>query len=567
MTAPVTAPALPAPFAADAPVTKSGTPLVKLALSRAKRKGGVLDWLATSTGHRVAVGLRENGHHTGSWTFRRMRGGPRHIVTLDHNAHKSVSKTTSRYPKTAEQWLAYFAAIVRHEVHHGLHTERDLFRVNRECMAHDVPFSALNIAEDHRIDEIARKSHGEYRWDFYYQPETADDVHMTEPLAYFVWDKLCESKWTRIVRFTPKWQGAKTVERIRLGKPDGRGQRDAQDVLREFVTEFKAAVDTMSLVPILRDVFLTFPAAERDVTKIGGLPSGVIGHGYSYNGGGMKQPNAGDVVAVDGEVRTADPVSLPPHVAADVAYFLGGNADGALWKIFASGMYPADGVDIEPKTAAQSRQVAARMAGLLGAVGGPVTRIATSGNRLHVSGVMTGDAGAFRTSNTRGERPKVVVLFDQSGSMSSDWRNHGAAFLGAMLTLHQQGRMDVTCVLTGDHRHAIVPPNFPVQHTIRFCCNGGCESVDKTLEAVKPQLRAADIVLIYTDGNLTDGNVDAARWRSHGVDLIGVAVAASGYAKAMRVPALKKHFGRGIIADNGAELATKIVQYIAARTR
>jgi len=547
MTAPMT-------FAADTPRSKAGTPLVKIAISRAKRS--LFETLAKSTGHRVASGFRANDHHTGSWTFNGRKR--RHEITLDPNAHASVN---AKLPVTPEQWLAYFTAILRHEVHHGLHTERDLYRVNRECGTHAVPFSSLNVAEDIRIDTLARVTGGAYDWWKYYQPDTAGSK-VTEPLAWLVWFKLAEGKWHRL---SPRieWAGVAKVERVRIGKPDGKGQRDAEIVLSEFAAEFAAATSTLSLVPLLRDLFLTFPSAQQDIGKVGGLPSGIVGHGYSYNPSAKRESmHADTVVEVTGDAPDEAVTGLPPHMSAELTYFLGEEETA----LTAEQYEKRTGRDLKA-IAEKGRRVAARLAGLMGTVGGSPSRVAMDGNRLHIGGVMTGDARSFRTSGKRGEKPTVAVLFDQSGSMGADWSRHGASFMAALLLLHQQGRMNVTCVMTGDHKHAVVPSNFPVTAVGRFTCNGGCESIDRTLEAVKRTLQAADIVLVYTDGYLTDGVVNAAQWRSHGVDLIGTAVGYGEYDATTKRKNLTKHFGRAIMAEDGEKLATKIVQYIAANTR
>jgi hypothetical protein len=548
--------------AVTAPVTKAGTPLVKIALSRAKRAGGIFSRI--KSGERLATGLRANDCHTGSWRWHyRSRSGWRHEITLDPNAHASVSKGLE--PDTAEGWLAYFGRILRHEVHHALHTDRNNFAVQRSLAAIGVPFVAMNIVEDMRIDTLARATDGDYRWTDYFQPASKSDAVLSEPLAWLLWHKLCEGQWKRL-RHRVSLDPAKipaNVERVRRGVKEA--ARPAWDVLETFAAEFMTAASTLALVPLLEDLFQTFPSAERDATKIGGLPGGAMGHGYSYNGGGMAGKDTAEPTPLTGEeYDKADPHTVPPHIVEQLKYFAG--IDGL--NMAESQFDDTWGRRAHRDIAEQARRTAARMAGLLGTVGGPAARVSIDGSRVHMAGVMVGDARSFRTATRRGERPKVVAIFDQSGSMNHHWTSHGAAFMGALLLLHQQGRINATCILTGDHRHAIVPPEFPVAKVSRFLCLGGCESVDKTLDANKAWVQDADIVLIYTDGALTDGNVDAARWRSHGVDLIGTCVTApigNGTDAENKRNAMTKHFHRAILADDGDKLATKIVQYIATR--
>lgn len=561
MTAPITAPATataPSPFLPDAPRTKAGTPLVKLALSRAK-KAGLFDDVAKTTGRKVAIGLRANGSHTGSWTFERKRGG-RHVITLDPNAHLGISMPKPRH--ATDEWvLSCFASILRHEAHHALHTERDLFRINKLCASHGVPFVSLNIGEDIRIDEIARRKHGFYGWAKWYGETKA--IEATEPLAWLVWAKIYETYMAPVT-----WKGVAEAERIRLGKADGKGKRAAVVILREFYNEFAATASTSDVVTLLRDLFLTFPTAEQDITKIGGLPSGIVGHGYGGTADATEIVHADTPVAIapvttdTSERGTADSRRVQPErfMAAGGTFTIGWTAE----------MFERVTGRVPSAIAAQARRVADRMARLMGSVGGQPDRIATSGRRIHIGNAIAGRAEAFRVAGERkGTCPRVVAVFDQSGSMASDFATHGAAFLGAMLLLSRQGLIDGHIVLTGGGKHAILPPTFPVEKVVHFACGEGCETVRDTLDAQRKLVQSADIVLIYTDAELTDGVVDAGKWRSHGVDLIGCAVTdgLAGYDGTMKRRKMTTHFHRALLAETGEQLATKIAEYIATRSK
>ena len=205
------------------------------------------------------------------------------------------------------------------------------------------------------------------------------------------------------------------------------------------------------------------------------------------------------------------------------------------------------------------------MGRLLGAVASPRQRLAQSGARVVPLSAVLGEPMAFRTPTATHGKRRIVAIFDQSGSMSSDWRDHGAVFAAALQTLAQRGVVDVDIILTGGHRSAKVPRAFPARLFGRFACSEGCESIDRTLTKWKPNLVAADTVLIYTDGQLTDGDVNAGHWRSQGVDLIGCTVTPNTDhgAKIVR-DALTKYFSRAIMAASGEELATAIVQYIVS---
>jgi hypothetical protein len=175
---------------------------------------------------------------------------------------------------------------------------------------------------------------------------------------------------------------------------------------------------------------------------------------------------------------------------------------------------------------------------------------------------MVGDTQSFRTPTTRNGKRNVVAIFDQSGSMRQQWKEHGAAFAAALMELNARGVMNVSVILTGGRRTCLLPTDgFDARWLSRMPCVQGCESVDDCLSAHRALVIAADTVIIYTDGYLTDGNVEAGHWSSLGVDLVGCAVTTLSYITTQ----LTKHFSRAITADDGARLATALVQYVASR--
>ena len=119
-----------------------------------------------------------------------------------------------------------------------------------------------------------------------------------------------------------------------------------------------------------------------------------------------------------------------------------------------------------------------------------------------------------------------------------------------------------------------------------------------TLEDAKADVMAADTVLVYTDGALTDGDIDTAKWRSRGVDLIGVmtiggdaasqsslgrddtdaSVAIGTALQNSRVRGknmqealeqyqerMNRHFHKALVAPSPRELAVRVTQYILAK--
>lgn len=529
-----------------------------------RAKTGQLRLLANevySRGGRVRPVIAPVSGHTASWTPTVVKSRPYHIITLDPEYHLSMN----RGQESHRLRLAYGAALLRHERWHGILSDRDFSKVNEALRTHKLSASLWNLAEDLRIEEAARLREGKpFEWTRWHATKAGTD----DPVRY-----LFECLTQERPRPATSWKGPEWHVRVRSGTPDP--ETRTRDILDTFAAEMRAAATTMDLVPILCDFRDTFPTATTDC-----LPAKYAGTGYGAGTDASGSVSAGTHYTPEPEPDF--PLGLPAAKLADLAehfavkaYSATGlshtvNHIGAARGTAALVKVARDREKVyfgraQGKTLRQlATPLAGRLARMLGTVDSPRTRTATSGPRLHLSGVMVGDAQAFRQRVVRGGKRKLVVIFDQSGSMQADWYKHGAVFASALQLLRQQGLIDAMLVMTGGRKHAVVPKAMNLTLFAGLHCGHGCESVDTTLDAYKADILAADTTLIYTDGKLTDGKVDAGKWRSHGVDLIGATVAQS-YNHATLRRAMTEHFSRAILATNGEELATAIMQYILAR--
>jgi hypothetical protein len=546
------------------PSPRTATPDWRTIYNTARKPGGQLHDLAVRTAERVAFEAKPCGG-TAAWRWdatakKRGYSAGQHHVTLDPTFAMTLDRR-SNPPRRLR--LAYGHALLRHEKWHGLRTMRDLERLARDADRIGVPFPLLNFAEDLRIEHLARREEKtQFHWDMYNHSPTrgsgaADGV--VEPLQWlagYIWREVSTSSTRHDPTLDRRWKGAPETARVRLGV--AQPTQPTVDVLNAFAVEFADALDTDAVLLLCRDWVETFPTAKHNPADIPGIPAR---HGYgvgytSGNGDGSGAPPTAPT-QYGQPFKTVDPRTLPSAERKRLEYFTGMTAD---WLAVPNEEYAKrSGRDLPDVSAASS--VAQRLTQLLGSVEPSKVRTATSGGRVHVRGVMTGDPSSFRQVQQRTGKRRIVAVFDQSGSMCGDWHRHGATFASALLMLHRRGVIDVTVILTGGRSYCVVPPMLDPSLVARFHCRMGNESVDATLDAHKALLQGADTVLIYTDGHLTDGDVDAGRWRSLGVDLVGCAVTGSSHVHDMLV----KHFARGITAESGAQLATRITQYIATR--
>jgi hypothetical protein len=557
------------PLAASlVPATTPKAPRPKLttaqiAIRRGKRAGGELHKLATERGHAV-TGKVEACGGTAAWTFT-AKPKAMHTILLDPD-FTALMDAPRR--KTKGIALAYAQAMLRHERWHGLVTDPDLKALNGYAMTCGVTFDAFNIGEDLRLEARARAKEGVvFNWLMYNKlPPHHALMAVTEPLLWLslvtMWE-LPDSAAHGVSAYGVThmtWGGDAMVERARtlrgvLVSKDG--VKDTAWVLSEFVREIRAAATSYKVIDVLADMFATFPHAKGKASDIPNL------HGRH---GGSFSKSGGD----DGERATEAPERGYTAVTAPAVernerslnHFVRGPLADAR-KPLPAGHRWEEGEQMQTRAAGR---MAERMATLFGSVDSPRMRTATSGSRLHMSGVMVGDSAAFRRSSSRGGKRKCVFIFDQSGSMNYSWNEHGAAFCSAVLQLHQQGVIDATIIMTGGGRSAILPTSEPKCVPFRMRCNEGSESLRDTLQTHADKVAAADSVIVYTDGQLTDGAVNAGEWRARGVDLIGAMVCDNGGTSYYRGQ-MDMHFGNSILRESGLELATALVQHIGATTK
>ena len=131
-----------------------------------------------------------------------------------------------------------------------------------------------------------------------------------------------------------------------------------------------------------------------------------------------------------------------------------------------------------------------------------------------------------------GRRPRVRFYHDCSGSMRGNPGELGLVLLTGLNLLAEEGIIDATLTLTMglDSGRGItacretfaLPAPLAVLETIPAC--GGCECFFNALRATESQLEAGDLVLLYTDGNITDHEIDRSSWHRRGLFSVGLYV-------------------------------------------
>lgn len=514
----------------------TGATLAAKALKLATRKpgtrsgpdGGILHQLGMATATPVDASVRA-GLDTACWAF----NGRTHQIALGDRFHTAIDGKPPRVSSPSgldKHALLYAEQLLRHEAWHGRVTERDLPAVAQRCRDAGVPFGLLNLFEDARIEARARSVEAR---DFGWWRFTTTGTRTTDPTKYL-------------------WQLVN-----REGRPTKHDLPAADaDFVRGCYDEACKAADTWQVIDIAAKWVKRFATSTVD----GALPrvEGAIG---------------GDD---DGSVTREAKADAPSNEAANISDGssepgrLGEGREGKArtstkrvpWQFYAE----ADNYGRrEPVNTIAASRLAQKLAEVVAASVSPKTaRVASSGSRLHIPGVAVGSAQSFRVAGKTGGKPKLTFVFDMSGSMGHDWDEHGKLFLAAVLRLVRRGTIDATVWLTGSGRHALVPSDLTDDQLAGLLPCKDNESVAVTLDAIRSTVEQSHATVIYTDGRLTDGAVDAGLWRARGVELIGAVVIPAGAYNAASIRSdMIKHFGRSVTGTTGYDLATKLAQYAA----
>ena len=496
------------------------------------QKGGRLYELTTRTAKRATITL-DVGTPTASWS---PDVSGNHIIKLGRDVHKLISNIDQR---TTLGLTGLNVSLLRHEAGHGLYTSRDM-TLPRKAAGLGIPFRLLNLFEDARIEHRDRTecrdgASDSARW-FGWRRWTGCLAETNEPVRLF-WSHVNSERSHRTSNATRA-----------IGDLAGSKGRLVLAYYREAV----AAPTTEALLPILQRWVLDFPAATcppdlpRNSNVFGGLtdPKNLEegGTGVGYSG----DSDCGETIQQDNDGLPADLKTGPELTPAE-------RKSNDYWSRHKRSMLVASEVT----------GLTARLTGLINRAGSAPANVSCSGSRLHMAGAMVGSAQSFRSAKAATGKRELTVVMDMSGSMSG--KSHDArTFLAAMMTLHRRGLIKCHIWLTGNSAATEVKANWPVSTVSRLKFFGGCESVAATLKlpAVQRDCAASETTIVYTDGDLTDGNVDANYYRQRGVDLLGAMVTHESTPRDFERKGMDEHFGRSVLRGNASELASELVAHI-----
>lgn len=532
----------PRKFSQDFTITAAKSAIRKAcgAISGRQPNGGTVTQMVQATGAKATVEVQAD-YNTGCWQFDAAK--QQHVIKLGDRFTDSMrTNACNAYSLSGQAKAAakYGEQILRHEAWHGRVSERDLTSVAEQCRVRAVPFVLVNLMEDMRLEHIARRQEGVSFdwWKYTTMPEAKC------PLSAFV--RMIQAEQAFSVNFAVKHPKAK----------------EWKDMVESFARRVRDAADTMAIVKIAQE-WVRYWTAEwpQDMTINGGqYPTGLSDTLGGETDGSLKTIDTSNI-DFTGKAGT----STTQTNTLGSATVKRSAAQGRQWTHYQS---PSGGFPLNPREADaianEMRQIIARSASA------NTARATTSGSRLHLAGIASRSEQCFRSAGTKGGKPHLLTIVDFSGSMASDWLDHGRYFVAAVLRLLRRGDITGKIYLTGGGGYAELPVTTTDAqlNTISPWTQG--EAIRQTLTKLDREVVAAHATVIYTDGELMDGFVQASDWRSKGAELVGSIVIPTHRTEKWRdnkTAIMTKHFGAPVIGQNGKELARKLAQHLGSRFR
>jgi len=533
---------------------------IKKAVSFCKRrpvgrqKEGVLHYLANKRVNgvdRVQVDIREK-FDTACWKVDTVRGRRTHLIHIGDDIAKRLKAGLAATTNRLNYLKSFAAALTWHEAEHGLNSEQDLPRVAQLCEDRKVPFRLLNLFEDARIEHLGRErvKDGRRQPRFGWVKWEECKPHTSEPGAWF---------FAHVKTEASSYVGDRAAVR-RHTRWTGNAHDDT--LVTQFYRRACRIPSTLAMIPLCEEWLRHFPGLPQGCDwvedNIGGkecpiaVTEGKTGSGYNEGGGSI---TGGNESKYDGELATGDTPTSAEQMELE-PFLAPKNKEGDSW------LAKWKGVDWN-----MVRRLMHKLIGIVHLAGHAPTRVGMSGSRLHIPNVAARRADCFRGNRQDNGKPSLTFIIDCSGSMCGRDFKDGENLLLALIGMHRRGIIHADIFTTGGGKHCQINPHWKYEVIERLLPTHGCESVRATLEApkVRRSIRSTDTTIVYTDAQLTDGNVNANQYRRMGVDLLGCVTVDDPGLKESASRQMARHFGAYFVEDSAPQLATRIVNHVARR--
>lgn len=510
----------------------------------AAQNAGCIQKVEAGHGSRKVTVLTDEDN-TASWR----PDGACDIITVGENFMDPCVESMRGKPGRAQQRCR---ALLRHEAAHATYSDRDLPATAEACRNAGVPFSLLGLFEDARIEHLEReagkvlsrdgKRHIYDRFRFWWTTPNPARTHSPSTQLWCLINREASS-WSSLSVAAAIWDGV-------MGD---------MDHIRRLYREAIKAASTNDLIPICLEWFKRFGAPLATLPRVSaklGDETCPTGKGAGF--GEVKETNELDlsVGELPNDLKTG--TGATKNEQSEMGQFSWTRHCG----------YELD--DARPVKPEDVRMMAQRLTQIVKRAGRAPIRTATSGARLHMPGVISGAANSFRGTKAANGKRTVTLVMDMSSSMISCRRaGDQHTFMLALMLLHRRGILTANIWLSGNDRCARVNPLLSAADVHKILPMGGRESIRATLQNPETlaDVMASDLTVVYTDGHLTDGDIDSNEWRLKGVDLIGACTWVSTVPhQREKIRAKMTHnFATWFAAETPVQLAGEIVNHLARK--
>ncbi|MBU6300765.1 MAG: hypothetical protein KGS60_04365 [Verrucomicrobia bacterium] len=407
-----------------------------------------------------------------------------------------------------------------HEVAHSMWSEGDFQRLGDLLKEQGIPFIIHNLFEDARIEARWRREFGHrFQWLRWNRPQWEYEfLFTTAPEAVFL----------GLITIENQRQALAHLLRI----SEAAGPETHARTLR-ILHFYRLATrkgspyigSTTDLVPLCRRWLDEFPRpAER-----GWQPATGSIHGDDYRSTPGAAPGS----------RESSPPE-PPDGLPEPLRDWDAKSRAALWRPDCNRGHFNNAIGSRLETL-----VAKALPG-----GVAKCKTLTAGKHLSLRDHVRGSERFYRAKRAVPEGiPHVALVVDCSGSMWHDPHLAGLTLLQIFNHLHLARKIFGHVYLTYGTGSTRLPLPFDDDILFSLDCDGPCEGIEACFEAHRAELCRADVISVYTDGNILDTPFDRKKWHRLGIETYGLYVGSTA-----KVDSLKTWFDHVLVRANIEQL-------------
>ncbi len=440
--------------------------------------------------------------------------------------------------------------IYLHEVAHSLWSERDLQKIREGLDSRSIPFELFNLFEDARIEARWRRDFGQRfgwtKWD----PPAWEETPLDElsPEAIFCSLIAAEHSRAAVSQLKELADAAGKLQIQRVGKIL-QFFRDATRLTSPYTAS------SLDLIPLCARWRREFPRPRSKKKRW--APIAGHHHGDDFRLAAEAAEAEGRTVLWGESTRTR-----PPKKAGDPSGRKNSPDAWEAWDIDAQTTLVEKGCN----RGAFDPRLGNRLGPLLARSfpgGMAVVKSIAPGKRLSVRDFARGSDKIYRVRREDDSgTSRVTLVYDCSGSMWKKPHIAGLTLLQILNRLHRQEQIEACVLLTFGTGAVELELPFDPDFLNHLFPRGPFEGIEPCFEKFQDKIRRADVVCVYTDGDICDVPFDRTRWRRQGIETYGLYV-----GKLEKMTQLREWFDYALVRSTIDQLIVAWANLLKKRRR